>query len=119
MGRAQRNPSPPAPSADGFRERLNPSYGAAESRQRVLHSLSTALSKPGTLLYPAPNEVEEIMRTIFGGLFATLLGLFVLSDGAAAQGKVTIAVACAICRPCWQNSSVNSIAPAWPSSWSI
>jgi NitT/TauT family transport system substrate-binding protein len=41
--------------------------------------------------------LEEIMRTIFGGFFAMLLGLCVLSEPAAAQSKVTIAVGGGAC----------------------
>jgi NitT/TauT family transport system substrate-binding protein len=41
--------------------------------------------------------MEEIMKTIFGKLFAALLGLFVMSDLAAAQSKVTIAVGGGAC----------------------
>jgi NitT/TauT family transport system substrate-binding protein len=43
------------------------------------------------------NEVEEMMRTILGGFCATLLGLLVLSDVAAAQSKVTIAIGGGAC----------------------
>jgi NitT/TauT family transport system substrate-binding protein len=41
--------------------------------------------------------MEEIMKTIFGKLFVGLLGLFVMSDLAAAQSKVTIAVGGGAC----------------------
>jgi NitT/TauT family transport system substrate-binding protein len=41
--------------------------------------------------------MEEMMSTIFGRLFATLLGLFLLCDVAAAQSKVTIAVGGGAC----------------------
>jgi NitT/TauT family transport system substrate-binding protein len=41
--------------------------------------------------------VEEIMRTIFGRLFATLLALFLMSGLAAAQTRVTIAVGGGAC----------------------
>jgi NitT/TauT family transport system substrate-binding protein len=37
------------------------------------------------------------MRTIFGGFFATLLGLLLMSDLAAAQSKVTIAIGGGAC----------------------
>src|SRR5207237_5352927 len=57
------------------------------------------LFKPGTLLYraPQPGGMEEMMSTIFARLFATLLGLLVLGEVAAAQSKVTIAVGGGAC----------------------
>jgi NitT/TauT family transport system substrate-binding protein len=55
------------------------------------------LSKRRTLLYRAPNRLEAIMKTIFGGVFAALLGLLAMSDLAAAQSKVTIAVGGGAC----------------------
>jgi NitT/TauT family transport system substrate-binding protein len=56
-----------------------------------------ALSKRRTLLYRAPNQLEAIMKTIFGRVFAALLGLLAMSDLAAAQSKVTIAVGGGAC----------------------
>jgi NitT/TauT family transport system substrate-binding protein len=57
------------------------------------------LFKRRTLLYRAAQSggMEEMMRTIFSGLFATLLGLLATAHPAAAQSKVTIAVGGGAC----------------------
>src|SRR3954464_2054085 len=49
------------------------------------------------LLYLAGQRMEEPMKTMFARLFATLLGLMLLADVAAAQSKVTIAVGGGAC----------------------
>jgi NitT/TauT family transport system substrate-binding protein len=56
------------------------------------------LLKGRALLYRAPNEyTEDSMRTMFGRLAATLLALFLMSDLAAAQSRITIAVGGGAC----------------------
>jgi NitT/TauT family transport system substrate-binding protein len=58
------------------------------------------LLNPHALLYRAPqrkDRTEEIMKTILGRLAATLLALFLISESAAAQTKVTIAVGGGAC----------------------
>ena len=63
------------------------------------------------------------MRTILGRLAATLLALFLISDLAAAQSKITVAVgggACLCYLPTVLASSLaNSTERALPSNWSI
>ena len=56
------------------------------------------------------------MTKLFARLAASLLALTLTTGFAAAQSKVTLAIgggpACAICRPCWPNSSANTTRPA-------
>ena len=60
--------------------------------------LQGRLLKSRALLYRGPTESpEEIMKTIFGRLAATLLALVLMSVSAAAQSKITVAVGGGAC----------------------
>ena len=62
------------------------------------------------------------MKKLFGRLAGTLLAL-TLTTGlpqrkARSRSRSAAAPACAICRPCWRNSSANTKRRGWPSNWS-
>ena len=66
-------------------------------RRSVPQGNAAFQAAPATLSCMQPGGMEAMMRMILGRLFVALFGLLLLSDVAAAQSKVTIAVGGGAC----------------------